>query len=134
MTVLASTNKQPGKLPKGCQYLNEVSTNQTKTRKSIKAIIGTNFDTDFAVPPGVKFTSFKGMMLPENNGTYGVTINLKYADNSVSTAYRKDVLMKSGQTYSLAFQSPTERQPYQINLNINGDNNNVYTISVMACR
>jgi hypothetical protein len=136
MTVLANANKQAGagKLPKNCQYLKEVATNQTHIRKKIDAMIGKNFDTDFAVPAGVKFASFKGIVLPENEGTYGVTINLKYADNSISSALRKDVSMKSGETYSLPFQSPTGRQPYQINFNINGANNNAYTIAVMACK
>jgi hypothetical protein len=134
MTVLANAKEKVGKLPKNCQYLKEVSTNQTHIRKTINSIIGNNFDTDFAVPTGVKFASFKGMMLPENDGTYGVTINLKYPDNSVSTAFRKDVAMKNRENYSLAFQSPTTRQPYQINLNINGNNNNTYTIAVIACR
>ena len=134
MTTLAAPNQQAVKLPKNCQYLKEVATNQTHIRKNISSIIGKNFNTDFAVPPGVKFTSFKGVMFPENDGTYGVTINLKYADNSVSTAFRKDVAMKHGENYSLAFRSATKRQPYQINLNINGSNNNAYTIAVMACR
>ncbi len=134
MAVLASTNDRAEKLPKNCQYLKEVATNQTHIRKTIDAIIGKNFDTDFAVPAGVKFTSFKGIMLPENDGTYGVTINLKYTDNSVSSAFRKNVPMQREKTYSLPFQSPTGNQPYQINLNINGDNNNTYTIAVMACK
>lgn len=134
MTVLTQTNAQSGELPKNCQYLKEISTNQTQIRKKIEAIASNNFNTDFAVPTGIKFASFKGVMLPENNATYGVTINLKYADKSVSTAFRKNVPMKRGETYSLPFQSPTGRQPYQINLNINGDNNNVYTIAVMACK
>jgi hypothetical protein len=134
MGVLADTNNPTTKLPKNCQYLKEVATSQTHIRKKIDAIIGKNFNTDFAVPAGVKFTSFKGVMIPENDGKYGVTVNLKYPDNSVNSAFQKNVEMKKGETYSLPFQSPTGRQPYQINLNINGANNNAYTIAVMACK
>jgi len=112
----------------------EVATNQTHIRKQIDAIGKNNFNTDFAVPSGVKFASFKGVMVPENDGKYGVTINLKYSDNSVNSAFQKNVEMKRGETYSLPFQSPTGRQPYQINFNINGMNNNAYTIAVMACK
>lgn len=132
--VVAATKDKATELPKNCQYLKEVATNQTRIRKQIDAIGKKNFNTDFAVPSGVKFASFKGVMVPENDGKYGVTINLKYPDNSVNSAFQKNVEMKRGQTYSLPFQSPTGRQPYQINLNINGANNNAYTIAVMACK
>jgi hypothetical protein len=132
--VFAGMNDRATDLPKNCQYLKEVATNQTHINKKIDSIIGKNFNTDFAVPAGMKFASFKGVMLPENDGTYGVTVNLKYPDNSTNSAFQKNVEMKRGQTYSLPFQSPTGRQPYQINLNINGANNNVYTIAVMACK
>jgi len=114
MAVVASTKDQATELPKNCQYLKEVATNQTHIRKQIDAIGKNNFNTDFAVP--------------------GVTINLKYPDNSVNSAFQKNVEMKRGETYSLPFQSPTGRQPYQINFNINGMNNNAYTIAVMACK
>lgn len=135
MVVVASTKDQATELPKNCQYLKEVATNQTHIRKQIDSMIGgKNFNTDFAVPSGVKFISFKGVMVPENDGKYGVTINLKYPDNSSNSAFRKDVEMKRGETYSLPFQSPTGRQPYQINFNINGANNNTYTIAAIACK
>ena len=127
-TVLAQMNNKVEKLPKNCQYLKEVATNQSHITKTIDSIIGKNFDTDFAVPTGIKFTSFKGFMVTQNDGTYGVTINLKYPDNSVSTAFRKDVVMQRYKSYSLPFQSPTKNIPYQINLNINGNTKNVYTI------
>lgn len=132
--VVAATKDQATELPKNCQYLKEVATNQTHIRKQIDAIGKNNFNTDFAVPSGVKFASFKGVMVPENDGKYGVTINLKYPDNSVNSAFQKNVEMKRGETYSLPFQSPTGRQPYQINFNINGMNNNAYMIAVMACK
>lgn len=128
-----SSQAQSPKLPKNCKYLKEVATNQTHIRKSIDSLIGKNFDTDFAVPAGEKFSSYQAEMFPENVGTYGVTINLKYSDNSVSTAFRKNVEMQK-KRYSLAFKSPTKSQPYQVNLNINGDNKNTYTIAVIACQ
>lgn len=134
IAICANAQAKVEKLPKNCQYLKEVATNQTHIRKSIDSIIGKNFDTDFAVPPGMKFTSYKASMVPENEGTYGITVNLKYADNSVSSAFRKDVALKNRVPYSLDFKSPTAKQPYQINLNINGNNKNTYTIAVMACR
>jgi hypothetical protein len=73
-------------------------------------------------------------MLPENDAVYDVAVNLKYSDMSVSTVFKKDVSMKRGEAYSLPFQSATGRQPYQVNFNIGGANNNAYTISIMACK
>ena len=108
-TTLANPSPSSlGKLPKNCQYLKEVATGQRVITKTISSILATNFDTDFAVPAGVKFRSFKAMMRPQNEAVYGV--------------------------YSLPFQSSTGNQPYQINLNVNGDNNNVYSIAVIGCR
>lgn len=134
-TTLANPSPSSlGKLPKNCQYLKEVATGQRVITKTISSILATNFDTDFAVPAGVKFRSFKAMMRPQNEAVYGVTVNLKYPDNSYSTAFRKDVAMTRNKVYSLPFQSSTGNQPYQINLNVNGDNNNVYSIAVIGCR
>jgi len=99
------------KPPKNCQYLKQVATNQTHIRKSIDSIVGHNFDTDFAVPTGESSRSYKATMLPENIGNHGVTINLKYPVNSVSTAFRKNVEM-TRKLYSLDFKSPTKAQPY----------------------
>ncbi len=135
-TIPFSANAQAKieKLPKNCRYLKEVATNQTHIRKSINSIIGNNFDTDFAVPTGIRFKSYRATMVPENDGTYGITVNLKYSDNSVSTALRRDIALRNRNPYTLTFKSPTARQPYQINLNINGNNRNTYTISVAACQ
>ncbi|WP_245927613.1 hypothetical protein [Aphanothece hegewaldii] len=134
MTVVAQTNQQSEQIPKNCQELKEITTNQTHIRKKIDSVGRKNYNADFAVPAGEKFTSFKAVMLPENDATYGVTINLKYGDQSVSTALQKNVQMKRGETYTLPFQSSTEKQPYQVNFNISGANNNAYTISLMACK
>ncbi|GFE69867.1 hypothetical protein [Chroococcus sp. FPU101] len=40
---------------------------------------------------------------------------------------------RRGKTYTFPFD-PNNRQPYQVNLKVKGDNNNAYRISVMACR
>jgi hypothetical protein len=128
----ANAKKKPAS---NCQLLKEVSTNQTKIRKEIQTgPFGNNWNTDFAVPAGVKFKSYKANMIPENNADYQVAINMKYSDDTSDVAYQRNVPMKRGQTYSLPFKSATNRQPYQINLNIGGDVGNVYNISVMACR
>jgi hypothetical protein len=104
------------------------------SKKKNRIDLGNNFNADFAVPTGIKFTSYKAVMLPENDANYDVAINLKFADMSTSTVFSKKVPMTRGQSYSLPFQSATGRQPYQVNFNISGANNNAYTISIMACK
>lgn len=131
----ASLKEKEEAIPKNCQLLREVTTGQTHIRKRIESIlIGNNFNVDFAVPTGTRFVSFKATMLPENDATYNVEINLKYSDMSSSSAFRDSVAMKRGGTYSLPFVSPTDRQPFQINFNISGANNNAYTVFIMACK
>lgn len=127
---------QADTIPANCQLLQEVSTGNTHITKQIQALgITNNFNTDFNVPAGINFTSYQAMMQVENNAKYDVTINLKYGDNSVSTVLEKSqVPMAIGETYSLPFESPIDKQPYQVNFKIAGANNNTYTISVMACQ
>ncbi|ELR96807.1 hypothetical protein [Gloeocapsa sp. PCC 73106] len=134
-TALAPLQAQTESIPANCQLLKEVRTGATEITKKIQALgITNNFNTDFGIPSGVAFTSYQAMMRVENNANYDVTINLKYGDNSVSTALEKpQIPMVIGENYALPFNSPTDRQPYQINFNIAGPNNNTYTISVMAC-
>lgn len=127
---------QAESIPSNCQFLQEVTTGEIEITKQIQALgITNNFNTDFAIPAGINFTSYEAMMRVENNGNYNVTINLKYPNNAASTALeKKDVPMVIGENYSLPFQAPIDQQPYQVNFNIAGNNNNTYTISVMACQ
>lgn len=133
---LTSLQAQETTIPANCQLLKEVSTGATEITKKIESLaITNNFNTDFAIPAGVAFTSYQAMMQVENEGKYDVTINLKYPDESSATAIdKKQFPMVVGQNYSLPFNSPTDREPYQVNFNIAGANNNSYTISVMACQ
>ncbi|WP_448573284.1 hypothetical protein [Trichothermofontia sp.] len=122
-----------------CQYLREISTGQTHIRKRINTptvgiVRSNNWNTDFAVPAGTPFSFYVAVMTPENNAQYDATINMIYPDRSSSTAFERRVPLERGRTYSLPFQSPTGRQPHQINFRIGGANNNAYTISALACQ
>lgn len=122
-----------------CQYLREISTGQTHIRKRINTptvgiVRSNNWNTDFAVPAGTPFSFYVAVMTPENNAQYDATINMIYPDRSSSTAFERRVPLERGRTYSLPFQSPTARQPHQINFRIGGANNNAYTISALACQ
>lgn len=129
-SVKAQTNKDK------CDAFKEVTTGKTEIRKSIQnsLIIRDNWNTDFAIPTGKKFDFFVGTMLPENTGTYDVSIRLKYPDNTSDTVYSKNVPMEKGESYSLTFRTPTSKQPYQVNTLIGGSNNNTYTVSIIGCQ
>jgi hypothetical protein len=74
-------------------------------------------------------------MTVQNDAKYDVGVNSKYADNSVTSALEKNgIPMVRNENYDLEFRTPTENQPYQVNVYVSGPNNNTYTISVMACK
>lgn len=119
-----------------CEYFKEITTDKTKIRKQIKdtVILRNNWNTDFAVPSGTKYEFYVANMMPENTDNYEASIHLKYADGSSDTVYSRNVAVERGETYSLTFQSPTQRQPYQVNIRVGGSNNNAYSISVLGCQ
>lgn len=131
-TVLA---QRPADL-ESCQYLREVTTGETSIRKQIQVrlLTGNNWNTDFVVPSTERFQYYVALMTPENDATYDVTINLRYPNNSTSTALNRNMPMIRDTTYTMLFQSPTNDQPFQINFRIGGPNNNAYVISALACR
>jgi hypothetical protein len=73
-------------------------------------------------------------MTPANNGNYQGTINLKYNDNTTSTVFARDKDLVRDKTYHVTFYPPlVNKQPFQVNTVIGGEENNSYTISVTAC-
>lgn len=119
-----------------CEYFKEITTDKTEIRKQIQdsVILRNNWNTDFAVPSGIKYDFYVGNMTAENTDNYDVSINLKYPDGSSETVYSRNVPMQRDKTYSLTFKTSTGRQPYQVNALIGGANNNAYTISVLGCQ
>jgi hypothetical protein len=128
---------QEQSIPPNCQLLKEVTTGETQITKKIRrrVVQGDNFNTDFVVPSGIAFKSYKARMMVENDAKYDIGVNLKYADNSVTSALeKKGIPMVRKKNYDLEFRTPTENQPYQVNVYIGGPNNNTYTIAIMACK
>jgi hypothetical protein len=118
-----------------CEAFKEITTDKTEIRKQIRnrVIAKDNWNTDFAVPTAKKYDFFVGNMMPENDDEYEVSIYLKYPDGTNSMVYDRNVKLERGETYSLTFKTPTEKQPYQINVRVGGSNNNAYTISILGC-
>lgn len=118
-------------LEKNCVFLKEVTSGQVQIRKI--AMRG-NQNTDFAVPTGVRFTSYIAQLLPENNANYGIDMYFKYNDSSSAKVFSKTISAQRFKRVAGAFRSPTARQPYQINFSVATDENNAYQVAVMACK
>lgn len=128
-------------VPNNCQLLKEIKSGQTSVRKEIQnpanldvKVFENNWNTDFAVPTATKFRSYTATLIPENEAVYDVSINLKYNNDTTVTVHDQKTAMNRGKTYTFPFESPNNRQPYQVNFRVKGDNNNAYRLSVMACR
>jgi hypothetical protein len=119
-----------------CVKFREVSTGQTSIQKtiSINALGRNDWNTDFAVPMGTTFSYFIARVYPQNSANYQVAINLKYNNNASSQVFNQNVPMQRFQLYSKTFRTPTAKQPYQVNMNVGGDVNNVYSVAVLGCR
>ncbi|BAU65309.1 hypothetical protein STA3757_26910 [Stanieria sp. NIES-3757] len=117
--------------PDNCVYLKEISTGEIEIRKQVK--FG-NQNTDFAVPAGKNFTYYIPQLLGENNAKYDVKVYFKYSDGSDASVFEKAFPLKRFERVSDQFESPSERQPYQINFNVNSARNNAYRVSVLGCQ
>ena len=118
-------------LGKNCVFLKEVTSGQAQVRKI--ATKG-NQNTDFAVPTGVRFTSYVAQLLPENDASYGIEMYFKYNDGSSAKVYNKTISAQRFNRITGSFRSPTARQPYQINFSVSTSPNNAYQVAVMACK
>ena len=116
-----------------CVPLREVTTKQRSLRKVIE-LNNSNANTDFAVPTGTRFSSYIARVIPENNSDYKVEVNLKYNDGSSAQAVSRSISARRFYLYNQPLQSPTTRQPFQINTRITGSRNTAYQVAVLACR
>ena len=105
-----------------------------RARTFISASRNSNANTDFAVPTGVRFSSYIAQMTPENNSRYQADVYLKYNDGTSSQAVSRPVEARRFYLYNQPFRTPTGRQPFQINTRIKGSRNTAYRVSVLACQ
>ncbi len=117
--------------PEDCVYLKEISTGETEIRKKVK--LG-NQNTDFAVPSESNFTYYIPQVLGENNAEYEVKVYFKYSDGSNASVFEKTLPLKRFKRVSDRFNSPSEKEPYQVNFNVGSARNNAYRVSVLGCQ
>lgn len=145
MLPIAAEAQAPATTPTtanaSCVALREVTTGKAEVRKQVKnSIFGStgvftssNWNTDFVVPTGRSFSYFVGIMEPENDATYDISVHLKYPDRTSSMVFQRNMPMRRMQVYSLPFTSPTGVQPFQINARVGGENNTAYRLAILAC-
>ena len=135
-TLMSMTSSAIAAPSETCVPLKEVTTDTTEIRKQVQKTLisgNNNWNTDFAVPPGTTFRSYRAVFTPENDAAYEVSIILKYNNGTSDTAYTRNVPLQRNKIYTLPFQSATLRQPVQVNMRVGGANNNAYRVSVQAC-
>lgn len=115
---------------KGAQTVQKkVSVPGTPTSRS-------NWNTDFAVPSGTRFTRYVATIVPINGGKYRIQLNLKYPNKTADTVYDKTVEVRDRQTLTLSGSPRLNASPYQVNLSVGGVEavGNSYTATVSGCR
>lgn len=123
-----------------CTALRAIGAQGYEVRKRIDGrpggvLVGNNWNTDFIVPAGIRFSFYAVTITPENNANYDISIHFKYPNNTSDTLFQNgSVAMTRWQPWRLDLQSPTGRQPFQVNTRIGGANGNVYRVRVSACR
>lgn len=100
-------------------------------------LTNSNWNTDFAVPTGTRFTYYVATVTPENAAPYNVAVNLKYNNNTSSEVYKQDgINLRRNVPYQFRAATPAgvSRQPYQVNLTVSGTYGNTYRARVSACQ
>lgn len=118
-----------------CIDLLEVTTGQAAIRKVIQfSLFGPgNIHVDFAVPPNGAIDYYEVTFTPENNATYNIDVNFRYADGFQANVFSASAAVEEGRTYSRRFVSPTGGRPFIVNTSVAGENNIAYNISVRGC-
>lgn len=94
-----------------------------------------NWDTDFVVPPGTKFTRYIATITSETPENYNIIINFRFANNTARQVFRQDgVRLVGGIPFQIIGDPPPgANQPIQINTNINSRQGATYRVSVSGC-
>lgn len=94
-----------------------------------------NWDTDFVVPPGTRFTRYIATITSDTPENYNIIFNFRFADNTARQVFRRDgVRLVGGVPFQIIGEPPAgAKQPIQINTNISGRQGATYRVSVSGC-
>ncbi len=123
-----------------CVAFRPMNSNTYEVRKTVSSTGVTpgfrnNWDTDFIVPGGTRFTRYIATITSETPENYNITINFRFPDKTTSQVFRRDgVRLVGGVPFQIIGEPPSSaRQPFQINTNIRGRQGATYRVSVSGC-
>jgi hypothetical protein len=102
----------------------------------IGRLFNNNWNTDFSVPSNASYATYVATLIPEDDGTYSIRMNLKYSDGTHDKVYDNKPKLAANQPLKMSGSPRLNEQPYQINIFV-GDPDSVgksYKISVSGCR
>lgn len=113
---------------------------KTVTLPSIPISIGrffnNNWNTDFAVPSNATYKSYVATLIPKDDGTYSIRMNLKYSDGTHDQVFNSKPNLTANQPLKMSGTPRTTEQPFQVNVFV-GDMDSVgksYQLSVSGCQ
>lgn len=95
-----------------------------------------NWNTDWFVPSGQAFKTYRVVFMPHSDAEYSVNMTLKYPDESLDQFYRERGRQFPANKVVVINTSPrTDLQPFQVNTNIGGLQSvgARYTVAVAGC-
>lgn len=92
-----------------------------------------NWDTDFVVPGGRRFTRYIATITSELPENYNIIQNFKYGDRTSRQVFRRDGARLVGGVPFQVQVVPSGRQPFQVNMNISGRQRSVYRVRASGC-
>ena len=123
-----------------CQAFRALGSSGYAVKKSVSSTgvtpgVRNNWDTDFVVPPGTRFTRYIATVTSQTPENYNIIINFRFADNTAQQVFRRDgVRLVGGVPFQIIGEPPTAaRQPIQINTNIRGRQGATYRLGVSGC-
>lgn len=123
-----------------CIAFRPMGSSSYEVRKTVSSTgvtpgVRNNWDTDFIVPPGTRFTRYIATITSETPETYNIIVNFKFANQTARQVFRRDgVRLVGGVPFQIIGDPPAgSNQPVQINLNVSGRQGATYRLSVSGC-
>jgi len=109
---------------------------QKKVSAASTPLSPSNWNTDFAVPSGQRFSSYAATIRAKNGGNYSIQMNLKYANGTSDKVFDKKVSLKDNEALNLSGSPRLNSEPYQVNVVVGGIpvTGNSYTVATSGCR
>ncbi len=130
----------PAQADETCVAFRPMGSQTYEVRKTVSATGVTpgfrnNWDTDFVVPPGTRFTRYIATITSDTPENYNIIFNFRFADNTARQVFRRDgVRLVGGVPFQIIGEPPPgAKQPIQINTNISGRQGATYRVSVSGC-